>query len=65
MDSMVYGLYFLDEIKATECEVPKHLTDLPELKMDWSDEQKLAVIEKSTTNSPTPPISYLGILHIW
>ena len=41
-----YGLYFPDEIKAAGCEVLKHLNDLPELKDNWSDEQKFSAIEK-------------------
>ena len=69
IDAMVYELYFPDEIKAAGCEVLKHLTNLPELKGlpakgsaqagDWSDEQKLAVIEKlhSELSDPAHPVS--------
>jgi hypothetical protein len=34
------------EIKAADAEVLKHLTALPEMKDEWTDEKKLAVIEK-------------------
>jgi|GEM_PF-4368320 len=30
--AIAYKLYFPEEIKAAECEVIKHLNDLPELK---------------------------------
>jgi len=46
IDTMVYELYFPEEIKSTGAEILKHLTDLPELKDDWSDEKKLEIIEK-------------------
>jgi len=45
IDSMVYELYFTDEIKAANAEVLKYLTNLPALKDDWSDKKKLSVIE--------------------
>jgi len=35
-----------DEIKADDAEVLKHLTNLPELKDEWTDEKKMKVIEK-------------------
>jgi hypothetical protein len=46
IDSMVYELYFPDEIKAAGCEILKHLNNLPELNDTWNNEQKLAAIEK-------------------
>ncbi|HNZ65599.1 MAG TPA: TaqI-like C-terminal specificity domain-containing protein [Smithellaceae bacterium] len=46
LNAMVYELYFPEEIKAADAEVLKHLTDLPELKDDWSDKKKLETIEK-------------------
>ena len=46
IDSMVYELYFPDEIKTAKAEVLKHLTTLPELKDDWSDEKKMKAIDK-------------------
>ena len=59
IDVMVYALYFRDEIKAADAEVLKHLTNLPELKDDWSDEKKLAVIEKiyKELSGPKHPVS--------
>jgi adenine-specific DNA-methyltransferase len=47
IDSMVYELYFPDEIKAAGCEVLKYLASLPEVNDNWSNEQKLVAIEKS------------------
>ena len=59
IDAMVYELYFPEEIKSAGCEVLKHLTNLPELKDDWSDEQKLATIEKvyKELSDPAHPVS--------
>jgi len=59
INTMVYELYFTEEIKSTGCEVLKHLTNLPELKDDWSDEQKLATIEKvyKELSDPAHPVS--------
>ena len=56
---MVYELYLEEEIKSAGCEVVKHLTTLPELKEDWSDEKKLAVIEKvyKELSDPKHPVS--------
>lgn len=42
---MVYELYFPEEIKAAQCEVLKHLNNLPELK-EGEDEKNLKTIEK-------------------
>ena len=41
------------------CEVIKHLDNLPELKEDWSDEKKLAIIEKANRelSNPNHPVS--------
>lgn len=59
IDAMVYELYFPEEIKAAGCEVLKHLTDLPELKEEWSDEKKLKTIEKvyKELSNPNHPVS--------
>jgi len=59
IDAMVYELYFLDEIKASDAEVLKHLTNLPELQDDWSDEKKLEVIVKvcKELSDPAHPVS--------
>jgi hypothetical protein len=46
VDTMVYELYFPNEIKAADSEVLKYLSNLPELVDDWSDEKKLEIIEK-------------------
>ena len=55
---MVYELYFPEEIKAADSEVLA-LTNLPELKDEWSDEMKLAVIEKvyKELSDPKHPVS--------
>jgi len=67
IDVMAYELYFPDEIKAADAQVLKHLTNtsttlsagLPELKDEWSDEKKLAVIEKvyKELSDPKHPVS--------
>jgi len=59
IDAMVYELYLPDEIKAVGSEVQKHLGNLPELKDDWSDEQKLQTIEKmyKELSDPAHPVS--------
>jgi hypothetical protein len=59
LDAMVYELYFPEEIKKTNCEIIKHLKNLPELKEDWSDEKKLEVIDKiyMELSDPSHPVS--------
>ena len=59
IDAMVYELYFPEVIKAAKAVVLKHLTDLPELKDDWSDERKILTIEKvfKKLSDPTHPVS--------
>ena len=58
-DSMLYELYFPEEIKSADCKVLKYLTNLPELKDDWSDEHKLQTIEKmyQELSDPAHPVS--------
>jgi adenine-specific DNA-methyltransferase len=46
IDAMVYELYFPEEIKSACCEIFKYLTDLHAINESWSNDQKLAVIEK-------------------
>ena len=55
----MYELYFPDEIKAADGEVLKHVAKLPEFKDDWSDEKKLAVIEKvyKELSDPKHPVA--------
>jgi adenine-specific DNA-methyltransferase len=59
IDTMVYELYFPEEIKAAGCEVIKHLTNIPELNEEWSDEKKLKTIEKAykELSDPSHPVS--------
>ena len=59
IDSMVYELYFPEEIKAADAEVLKHSSNLPELIDDWSNEKKLEVIEKvyKEISDPKHPVS--------
>ena len=59
IDAMVYEIYFPDEIKAAGAEVLKHLTNLPELKDNQSDEKKLKTIEKvyKELSDPAHPVS--------
>ncbi len=56
---MVYELYLSNEISFANCEMLKHLVNLPELKCDWDDEKKLAVIEKvyKELSAPGHPVS--------
>ena len=56
---MVYELYFLDEVKATDGEVLKHIAKLPEFKDDWNDEKKLEIIKKvyKELSDPKHPVS--------
>lgn len=65
-DTIVYELYFPEEIKTAGCEVLKHLTVtpsgvevLPELKEEWTDEKKLKTIEKvrKELSSSSHPVS--------
>jgi len=59
MEAMVYELCFPDEIKAANSDVLKHLTNLPWLQADGSDEQKLATIERvyNELSHPAHPVS--------
>jgi adenine-specific DNA-methyltransferase len=59
IDSMVYELFFPEEIKSVGCEVLKYLASLPEVNDSWSNEQKLVAIEKSykELSDPTHPAS--------
>jgi len=59
IDAMVYELYLPEAIQAAGCEVLKYLTNLPELKDDWSDEKKLQTIEKvyKELSDPKHPLS--------
>ena len=54
-----FELYFPDEIKAADAEVLKRLTALPEMKDEWTDEKKLAVIVKvyKELSDPKHPVS--------
>jgi len=45
IDAIVYELYLSEEIKTADAEILKNLTDLPDLKDDWSEERKLEIIE--------------------
>lgn len=58
IDAMVYEVYFPEEIKAADAETLKHIK-LPELKDDWSDEQKLQTIEQiyQELSVPDHPVS--------
>ncbi|MBA4417122.1 MAG: hypothetical protein C0392_04315 [Syntrophus sp. (in: bacteria)] len=72
IDSMVYELYFPDEIKAAECEVLKHLNNLPEIDandnnvetqdvetQDFASLQTIRTIEKAycELSDPAHPVS--------
>ena len=59
IDGMVYNLYFEEEMEKADCEVLKHLTNLPEFKDGWSNEEKLETIEKvyKELSDPAHPVS--------
>ena len=44
IDGMVYELYFQNEIKQAGCDILKYLDDLPEIKDEMPDEEKLKII---------------------
>jgi len=46
IDGIVYELYFENEIKQAGCDILKHLNDLPELREELSDDEKLKIITK-------------------
>lgn len=46
IDGMVYELYFENEIKQAGCDILKYLDDLPEIKDEMPDEEKLKIITK-------------------
>jgi hypothetical protein len=58
LDATVYELYFPIEIKAANCDLIKHLTDIPEFQPEWSNEKKLSVIEEfyNTVSVSSHPI---------
>jgi hypothetical protein len=46
IDGMVYELYFENEIKQAGCDILKYLNDLPEIKDEMPDEEKMQIIKK-------------------
>ncbi len=46
IDGMVYELYFENEIKQAGCDILQYLNDLPEIKEENSEEEKLKIITK-------------------
>jgi hypothetical protein len=46
IDGMVYELYFEKEIKQAGCDILKYLDDLPEIKNEMADEEKMKIITK-------------------
>lgn len=56
---MTYELYFPEEIKSANCEIIKHVENLPELNEKCSDEKKLEVIDKvyMELSDPSHPVS--------
>lgn len=59
LDSMIYELYFPEEIKSANCNIIKYLIDLPELKEDWINDKKIRTIEKvyKELSNPKHPVS--------
>lgn len=54
IDAMIYELYLPYEIKSNGCEVIKYLTNMQELKDEWKDGKKLAVIKKAYQELSNP-----------
>ncbi len=46
IDGMVYELYFEEEIKKADCEIIKHLKNLPKITEEMSDGEKQKTIDK-------------------
>ncbi|MDD3356830.1 MAG: TaqI-like C-terminal specificity domain-containing protein [Dysgonamonadaceae bacterium] len=46
IDGMVYELYFENEIKQADCDILKYLNDLPEIKDEMENEEKMKIISK-------------------
>ncbi|MFA6360383.1 MAG: TaqI-like C-terminal specificity domain-containing protein, partial [Dysgonamonadaceae bacterium] len=46
IDGMVYELYFENEIKQADCDILKYLNDLPEIKDEMENEEKMKIITK-------------------
>ena len=46
IDGMVYELYFTELLQKHECEIIKHLGELPEFTDEMSDEQKMKICKK-------------------
>lgn len=59
IDAIVYELYLPDEVQSANCEVLKHIINLPELRDDWGDEQKLQTISTvyQELSDPMHPVS--------
>lgn len=58
-NSIVNELYFPEQITKSKADILKHLTNLPELKDDWSDEKKMNTIKKvyQELSNPKHPVS--------
>lgn len=59
IDAMTYEIYFPEKIKESDCEILKHLVQLPDLNEGWSIEQKHKVVEKvyNDLSNPLHPIN--------
>ncbi len=58
-DATVYENYFQEEFRDAGCEMLKHLANLPKIKEEWSDENKLKTIEYvyKELSDPKHPVS--------
>ena len=58
IDGMVYELYFPELLKKYDCEIIKHLGELPELTESMSDEDKMEICQKvfDRLNDATHPV---------
>lgn len=59
LNSIVFELYFPEEIKKADCEILKRLQDLPDLKSIQDTDSKLSTVRKVYDNlsNPAHPVS--------
>lgn len=59
IDAIVYELYFQEELTTANCEFLRHLTNMPEIKEEWSIEKKSKIIQGvyEELSDPTHPVS--------
>jgi predicted RNA methylase len=58
VNSLVFELYFPEEIKSAGKEILKHLGDLKPITDDMSEEEKLAIIQSERLYDPNHPVRF-------